>query len=142
MIPHKGYMLHNIKHVLTCISHKGYVLSLRVFPSVRRVSTPIILNILYYAYYSHIPEHTYYSQNYAGIIYRSLCWTGRWAWNWNYCSPCKNVDTTGTSCLDDSPCDKRGYPYNWCYNDDGSWHYCGKHGENFESVLNIRLLLY
>lgn len=63
------------------------------------------------------------------------CWTGNLAWNWNYCSPRKNVDRYGTSCRSNHPCERHGSSYNWCYIDSNrNWEYCGTQKDNFRVV--------
>lgn len=63
------------------------------------------------------------------------CWTGRYTWSWDYCSPRENVDRYGTSCRSNHQCGKHGRSYNWCYLDSANnWEYCGKQTNNFEIV--------
>lgn len=44
---------------------------------------------------------------------------------WDYCSPSLNLDYYGKTCKTDHLCTKHGYKYYWCYNNAGSWGYCG-----------------
>ncbi len=44
---------------------------------------------------------------------------------WDYCSSWLNVDNYGKTCKSGHPCGKHGYSYYWCYNNAGSWGYCG-----------------
>ena len=124
---------HLVKGTLHCSTFKVLI--------EKMASTATVLTVvLFLSLCSNISAYRFYTQknelcvsecaNYGTSYY--WCWTGKYIWSWNYCSPRENVGNSGASCRSNSPCENRGYSYKWCYLNSGSWNYCGTQRNNFE----------